>query len=87
MINFNLMKNIVFLCFHEHKNTELNHFSYISKEANFRVLQFYPPYDESRPRDSEDGDKRDMDTLPLLDPQFPKLHLPLFGRSTTLYTL
>ena len=25
--------------FHEHKNTELNHFSYISKGANFRVLQ------------------------------------------------
>jgi len=28
--------------FHEHKNTKLNHFSPISKIANFWVLQFYP---------------------------------------------
>ena len=28
--------------FHEHKNMKLNQFSSISKEANFRVLQFYP---------------------------------------------
>ena len=38
MINFNLMKNFIFLYFHEHKNTELNYFSSISEEANFRVL-------------------------------------------------
>jgi hypothetical protein len=39
MINFNLVKNIISLCFHEHKNSKLTHFSSISKEANFRVLQ------------------------------------------------
>jgi hypothetical protein len=38
MINFNLIKILIFLCFHEHKNMKLNQFSYISKEANFRVL-------------------------------------------------
>ena len=42
MINFNLIKQFIFIYFHEHKNTELNHFSSISEEANFRVLQFYP---------------------------------------------
>ena len=31
MINFNLMKNYYFPRFHEHKNSELNHFSSISK--------------------------------------------------------
>jgi hypothetical protein len=31
MIKFSLMENFIFLCFHEHKNTELNHFNYISK--------------------------------------------------------
>jgi hypothetical protein len=39
MINFNLVKNIISLCFHEHKNSKLTYFSSISKEANFRVLQ------------------------------------------------
>jgi hypothetical protein len=39
MINFNLVKNIISLCFHEHKNSKLTHFSSISKETNFRVLQ------------------------------------------------
>ena len=38
MINFNLMRNIFFLYFHEHKNTKLNNFIYISKGVNFRVL-------------------------------------------------
>jgi hypothetical protein len=38
MINFNLVKNIISLCFHEHKNSKLTYFSSISKEANFRVL-------------------------------------------------
>jgi hypothetical protein len=33
------MKKIIFLCFHEHKNAKLNHFSSISKGVNFRVLQ------------------------------------------------
>jgi hypothetical protein len=38
MLNFNLMKNFVFLYFHEHKNTKLNYFILIFKGANFRVL-------------------------------------------------
>ena len=61
MINFNLMKNIIFL-FYEHKNTELNHFSYISKEANFRVLQFYPLRWISSSRFTE-TDEKDKDAL------------------------
>jgi hypothetical protein len=36
-------KNIISLCFHEHKNTKLNHFIPFEKFANFGVLQFYPP--------------------------------------------
>ena len=36
------MKRFVFLYFHEHINTKLNHFNSISKRENFRVLQFYP---------------------------------------------
>jgi hypothetical protein len=39
IMNFNLMKNIIFLCFHEHTNSKLNQFLFFSKEANFRVLQ------------------------------------------------
>jgi hypothetical protein len=39
MINFNLVKNIISLCFYEHKNSKLTYFSSISKETNFRVLQ------------------------------------------------
>jgi hypothetical protein len=39
MMNFNLMKKIIFLCSHEHKSLKLNHFKSISKEPNFRVLQ------------------------------------------------
>ena len=54
------------------QNANSNHFSSISKGVNFRVLQFYPPYDESHPRDSEDGDQRDMDTLALDLLHFPK---------------
>ena len=42
MMNFNILKYILFLIFHEHKNLKLNQFDYISKVANFRVLQFYP---------------------------------------------
>jgi hypothetical protein len=42
MINFNLMKTFISLYFHVDTKTQLNHFSYISKEANFEVLQFYP---------------------------------------------
>ena len=42
MINFKLMKFFIFLCFHEHINSKINHFSSISKNSNFRVLQFYP---------------------------------------------
>jgi hypothetical protein len=41
-INFNLVKNIISLCFHEYKNSKLTHFSSISKEAKFRVLQCCP---------------------------------------------
>ena len=40
MMNFNLMKKIIFLCFHEHKNSKLSQFTPIFKRANFRVLQF-----------------------------------------------
>jgi hypothetical protein len=39
MMNFNIMKNILFLIFYEHKNSKLNQFNYITKVANFRVLQ------------------------------------------------
>ena len=39
MMNFNLMKIFIFLCFHEHKNSKLPQFTPISKRANFRVLQ------------------------------------------------
>ena len=42
MINFNIMKNILFLIFYEHKNSKLNQFNYISKVANFRVLHVSP---------------------------------------------
>jgi hypothetical protein len=42
MMNFILMKIFVYLCFHEHDNTKLNHFNSISKGINFRVLQFCP---------------------------------------------
>jgi hypothetical protein len=37
MMNFNLMKNIISPMFHEHEKSKLNHFSYISKDAIFRV--------------------------------------------------
>jgi hypothetical protein len=39
---FQFSEKYYFLCFHEHINSKLTHFSSISKEANFRVLQFYP---------------------------------------------
>ena len=42
MINFNLIKIVIFLMFHVHKNSKLNRFNYISKVENFRVLQSYP---------------------------------------------
>ena len=38
MMYFNLMKKNYFPIFHVHKNSNLNHFNSISKEANFRVL-------------------------------------------------
>ena len=38
MMNFNIIKNIFFI-FHEHKNSKLNQFNYISKVANVRLLQ------------------------------------------------
>jgi hypothetical protein len=41
MINFNLMKTFISLYFHVDTNTQLNHFSYISKEAKFEVLQHH----------------------------------------------
>ena len=40
---FKFNENFYFIIFHVHKNCNLNHFNSISKEANFRVLQFYPP--------------------------------------------
>ena len=42
MMNFNLMKIIISLGFHELKNSKLPQFTSTSKGANFRVLQFYP---------------------------------------------
>jgi len=42
MLNFNLIKIIIYLCFHEHKNTKLNIFNPILKREIFRVLH-YPP--------------------------------------------
>ena len=38
MMNFNLMENFYFPIFHVHKNSNLNHFNFISKEVNVRVL-------------------------------------------------
>jgi hypothetical protein len=38
-MNFNLTKNLFLYVFMSTKNTKLNHFNYISKEVNFRVLQ------------------------------------------------
>ena len=38
MTNFNLIKIIISLCFHEHKNLKLTQFISISKGANFMVL-------------------------------------------------
>ena len=35
MMNFNLMKNILFPIFHEHKNTELNYFNPIFERGKF----------------------------------------------------
>jgi len=32
---FNLMKNIILVYFHEHKNNKLNHFGSTFKETNF----------------------------------------------------
>ena len=42
MIIIKFMKFFIFLCFYERINFKLNHFSSISKNSNFRVLQFYP---------------------------------------------
>ena len=42
MIDFNLIKIVIFPMFHVHKNSKLNRFNYISKVENFRVLQSYP---------------------------------------------
>jgi len=38
MKNFHLMNFFIFLCFHEHKNSNINHFNHIFKSADFRVL-------------------------------------------------
>jgi hypothetical protein len=37
---YNQINTMHSLCFHEHKNSKLTHFSSIFKEANFMVLQF-----------------------------------------------
>ena len=42
MMNFNLIKNILFPIFHVHRNSWINHFKPIFKIEIFRVLQFYP---------------------------------------------
>ena len=61
MMNFNLMKNIIFPIFHEDINSKLNHFY-----LYFKKKQIFGCYNsESHPRDSDDGDKRDVDILPL----------------------
>ena len=41
MINFNLIKIVIFPMFHVHKNSKLNRFNYTSIVANFRVLQSF----------------------------------------------
>ena len=41
MMNFKLMKFFIFLYFMCTKNSNLNHFNSISKEANLRVLQIF----------------------------------------------
>ena len=38
MINFKLMKFFIFLCFHVHKNSQINHFNSIFKNSKFGVL-------------------------------------------------
>jgi len=58
MIDFNLIKNVIFPMFHVHKNSKLNRFNYISIVANFRMLQFLgtsedPPKDGNRNRPTE----------------------------------
>ena len=35
MINFKLMKIFIFLCFHVHKNSQINHFNSIFKSGKF----------------------------------------------------
>ena len=50
MMYFNIIKNILFPIFHEHKNLKLNQFNYIPKVAIFRVLhdeilEFFLSYD------------------------------------------
>ena len=39
IIYFNLMKNIIFPMFYEHKKCIINYFSSISKRVKFRLLQ------------------------------------------------
>ena len=41
MMSFKLMKLFYFSIFHVHKNSNLNHFNSILKEAIFRVLQLH----------------------------------------------
>jgi len=35
MLNFNLMKIFILLCFHVHKNSQINHFNSIFKSGKF----------------------------------------------------
>ena len=35
LINFKLMKIFIFLCFHAHKNSQINHFNSIFKSGKF----------------------------------------------------
>jgi hypothetical protein len=55
MTNSNLMKTFISLYFHVDTKTQLNHFSYISKEANFEVLYITNDSLLLRPNDICDG--------------------------------
>ena len=42
LINFKLMKIFIFLCFHAHKNSQINHFNSIFKSGKFWGVTFGP---------------------------------------------
>ena len=42
MINFKLMKIFIFLCFHVHKNSQINHFNSIFKSGKFWGVTILP---------------------------------------------